>query len=65
MITKRDEIFFAMRLLAEKYCAVVPKEDTDAYIVKDIPHFYAVCIDIEHMTGKRGSELVKEEEMKA
>ena len=30
-----------------------------------MPHFYAVCIDIEHMTGKRGAELVKEEEMKA
>ena len=63
VLMKREEIFFAMRLLAKKYCAVVPEEDTDAYIDEDMPHFYAVCIDIEHMTGKRGSELVKEEEM--
>ena len=63
VLMKREEIFFAMRLLAKKYCAVVPEEDTDAYIEEDMPHFYAVCIDIEHMTGKRGAELVKEEEM--
>lgn len=61
IIEDRDEIIYAMRLLARKYCPQTPAAIADKYIKSDMSRFFAVCIDVEHMTGKQGSMLVKEE----
>lgn len=49
----------AIRKLADKYCADIPKERHEQEIRSDFPALCMVVIDIEHMTGKESKAMAK------
>lgn len=60
VIEDTEEKINAIRILAEKYCPDVTKEQYNAEVSSAIDRMAMIEITIEHMTGKEAIELVKD-----
>ena len=60
VIEDTEEKINAIRILAEKYCPDVTKEQYNAEVSSAIDRMAMIEITVEHMTGKEAIELVKD-----
>lgn len=59
VLTQQEELWQAIRLLADKYHPAAAPDSRDATIRREAGQMRVLALDIEHLNGKEGLELAR------